>query len=70
MHTSIERARWARRLEFSTHRPVMRALLLGLAVSVGITLLSRVGYYAGWERWAVDSFLFSIANRAAGSMRS
>ena len=41
-----------------TRRPVVRALLLGLAVSVGITLLSRGGYYAGWEGRAVDTFLF------------
>jgi adenylate cyclase len=49
--------RWVRRLAAYTHRPVARALLLGLAVSVGITLLSYLGFYGGWERSAIDAFL-------------
>ena len=53
----IFRGAWAR-LTAYTRRPVVRALLLGLAVSVGITLLSHTGYYGGWERRAVDTFLF------------
>ncbi len=39
-------------------RRLVRALALGVAVSVGVTLLSRVGALAGWETRAVDSFLF------------
>ena len=36
---------------------VGRALLLGLAVSLGVSALSRVGVLAGWETRAVDTFL-------------
>ena len=39
-------------------RRVAQALLLGVAVSVGVTALSRVGVLAGWETRAVDAFLF------------
>ena len=39
-------------------RRVAQALLLGVAVSVGVTALSRVGVFAGWETRAVDAFLF------------
>jgi adenylate cyclase len=39
-------------------RRVSRALLVGIAVSVAVTLLSRVGVFAGWETRAVDAFLF------------
>ncbi len=37
---------------------VVRALLLGVAVSVAVTALSRVGALSGWETRAVDTFLF------------
>jgi adenylate cyclase len=36
---------------------VLRALLVGIAVSVAVTGLSRVGVLAGWETRAVDAFL-------------
>ena len=36
---------------------VGRALLLGLAVSLGVSALSRVGALAGWQTRAVDTFL-------------
>jgi adenylate cyclase len=49
---------WARRLQARASKPVTRALLLGLAVSVVITVLSRIGVYAGWEARAIDAFLF------------
>src|SRR6266852_9484454 len=52
----IPRVAW-KRVSAYARQPVVRALLLGFAVSVAITLLSRSGYYAGWERWAVDQFL-------------
>jgi adenylate cyclase len=39
-------------------RRVLRALLIGIAVSVAVTGLSRVGVLAGWETRAVDAFLF------------
>ena len=39
-------------------RRVAQALLLGVAVSVGVTALSRVGVLSGWETRAVDAFLF------------
>src|SRR5262245_16264581 len=39
-------------------RSVLRALLFGIAVSVAVTGLSRVGVLAGWETRAVDAFLF------------
>jgi adenylate cyclase len=39
-------------------RRVLRALLLGVAVSLAVTGLSRVGVLAGWETRAVDAFLF------------
>jgi CHASE2 domain-containing sensor protein len=47
-----------RALAACANTPVVRALLLGLAISVAVTTLSRVGYYAGWEACAVDKFLF------------
>ncbi|HMH50864.1 MAG TPA: adenylate/guanylate cyclase domain-containing protein [Candidatus Acidoferrum sp.] len=49
---------WARGLRARASKPVARALLLGLAVSIGITVLSRLGVYAGWEARAIDAFLF------------
>ncbi len=39
-------------------RRVAQALLLGVAVSGGVTALSRVGVFSGWETRAVDAFLF------------
>jgi len=39
-------------------RRVLRALALGIAVSIGVTLLSGMGVFAGWEARAVDTFLF------------
>ena len=42
---------------------VGRALLLGVAVSIAVTLLSRVGVLAGWELRAVDTFLFMRARQ-------
>ncbi len=39
-------------------RRVARALVLGIAVSVAVTALSRLGALAGWETRAVDAFLF------------
>lgn len=40
------------------HTPLARSLLLGLAVSVVVTVISRVGGLAGWETRAIDAFLF------------
>lgn len=37
---------------------VLKALALGVVVSVGVTLLSQIGVLAGWETRAVDIFLF------------
>ena len=37
---------------------VIRALLLGVAVSIAVTALSRVGVLSGWETRAVDAFVF------------
>jgi class 3 adenylate cyclase len=37
---------------------VLRAMLVGLLVSLGVTALSRTGVLAGWETRAVDAFLF------------
>lgn len=37
---------------------VVRALLLGVAASVAVTALSRVGVLSGWETRAVDAFVF------------
>src|SRR5574341_464356 len=37
---------------------VVRALLLGIAVSVVVTVVSRIGVLSGWETRAVDAFLF------------
>lgn len=37
---------------------VLRALLLGVAVSGVVTGLSRIGVLSGWETRAVDAFLF------------
>jgi adenylate cyclase len=42
---------------------VGRALLLGVVVSIAVTLLSRVGVLAGWELRAVDTFLFMRARQ-------
>jgi adenylate cyclase len=39
-------------------RRVLRALALGIALSLAVTLLSRIGLFAGWETRAVDTFLF------------
>lgn len=39
-------------------RRVLRALLVGLLVSIAVTALSRTGLLAGWETRAVDTFLF------------
>ena len=39
-------------------RRVVRALVLGIAVSVAVTALSRLGALSGWEARAVDFFLF------------
>lgn len=39
-------------------RRVIRALALGVLVSVSVTALSHVGVLAGWETRAVDAFLF------------
>ena len=36
---------------------VLRAMLVGLLVSVAVTALSRTGVLAGWETRAVDAFL-------------
>ena len=33
-------------------------MLVGLLVSVAVTVLSRTGVLAGWETRAVDTFLF------------
>jgi len=37
---------------------VLRAMLVGLLVSVAVTAFSRTGVLAGWETRAVDTFLF------------
>jgi adenylate cyclase len=37
---------------------VLRAMLVGLLVSVAVTALSRTGVLSGWETRAVDTFLF------------
>jgi adenylate cyclase len=37
---------------------VLRAMLVGLLVSIAVTALSRTGVLAGWETRAVDAFLF------------
>ena len=37
---------------------VLRAMLIGLLVSVAVTALSRTGILAGWVTRAVDAFLF------------
>jgi adenylate cyclase len=42
----------------SRRSPALRALALGIAVSLAVALLSRVGVFQGWETWAVDQFLF------------
>jgi class 3 adenylate cyclase/CHASE2 domain-containing sensor protein len=39
-------------------RRVLRALGLGIAVSLAVTLLSRIGVLSGWETRAMDTFLF------------
>ena len=38
--------------------PALKALALGIAVSLAVALLSRLGVFAGWESRAVDFFLF------------
>lgn len=37
---------------------VLRAMMVGLLVSVAVTALSRTGVLTGWETRAVDAFLF------------
>ena len=37
---------------------MLKPLLLGVAVSVGVTLLSQIGALAGWQTRVVDAFLF------------
>ena len=44
-------------------RRVRRALVLGVAVSVAVTLLSRIGVLAGWETRVVDAFVFLRARQ-------
>ncbi|HEY5725580.1 MAG TPA: CHASE2 domain-containing protein, partial [Methylomirabilota bacterium] len=44
---------------------VLRALLVGLLVSVAVTALSRTGVLAGWETRVVDAFLFLRDREAA-----
>ena len=39
-------------------RRVARALLLGIGLSVAVTVVSRVGALSGWEARALDLFLF------------
>ena len=39
-------------------RRVVRAFALGIVLSLAVTLLSRVGVFAGWETRAVDTFQF------------
>src|SRR5262249_22505450 len=39
-------------------RRVLKPLLLGVAVSVGVTVLSQIGVLAGWQTRVVDAFLF------------
>jgi adenylate cyclase len=46
-------------------RRVVRALALGLAVSLAVTALSGMGILAGWEARAVDAFLFLRDRRPA-----
>jgi adenylate cyclase len=41
-----------------SRRRVLRALLLGVGISVAVTAASRVGALTGWETRMVDSFLF------------
>ena len=38
--------------------PLARSLLLGVAVSIAVTVVSRFGGLAGWETRAIDAFLF------------
>ncbi len=44
-------------------RRVLRTLALGIAVSLAVTLLSRIGLFAGWETRVVDTFLFLRARQ-------
>jgi adenylate cyclase len=44
-------------------RRVLRALALGIGVSVAVTLLSQIGVLAGWETRTVDTFLFLRARQ-------
>jgi adenylate cyclase len=37
---------------------VLKPLLLGIVVSIGVTLLSQIGALAGWQTRVVDAFLF------------
>ncbi len=37
---------------------MVRALLLGIGVSLAVTVLSRIGVLSGWETRAVDAFVF------------
>ncbi len=45
---------WLRRFD----TPVARALAIGIAVSLAVTVMSRVGELSGWETRALDTFLF------------
>jgi len=45
-------------------RRVARAVALGILVSALVTLLSRIGVFAGWEARAVDTFVFLRERRA------
>lgn len=42
----------------SSRRVTMRALLLGIVVSVAVSALARVGVFAGWETRVLDTFVF------------
>jgi adenylate cyclase len=41
-----------------SRRRVLRALLLGIGISLAVTIASRVGALSGWETRIVDAFLF------------
>ncbi len=50
--------RWSLLLRRAREAGVLPALLLGVAVSVAVTLLSQVGAFSGWQTRAVDAFQF------------
>jgi len=50
----VSRTHWSS----AGRKRVLHALLLGMAVSVAVTALSRVGAFSGWETRVVDAFLF------------